>query len=145
MSPEAERAAEAREWLAKVALDMRGARIDLQAVPPLVEDALFHCQQAIEKALKALLVWHDTPFRKTHSLEEIGRICTSIDGALDDIVDEAVPLTEYAWAFRYPGAPPTPERREAEDALDVAERVVHAVVERLPRSAVPPELRSSSK
>ena len=92
-----------------------------------------------------MLVWHDTPFRKTHRLEELGRICTSIDGALNDIVDEAVPLTEYAWAFRYPGAPPTPERREAEEALDIAERVVRAVVERLPRSAVPPELRSGSK
>ena len=89
MSPEAERAAEAREWLTKVALDLRGARIDLQAVPPLLEDALFHCQQAIEKTLKAFLVWHDTPFRKTHSLEEIGRICASLDRSLDDIVDEA--------------------------------------------------------
>ncbi len=69
MSPEAERAAEAREWLAKVTLDLRGAQIDLQAEPPLLEDVLFHCQQAIEKALKALLAWHDTPFRKTHSLE----------------------------------------------------------------------------
>lgn len=145
MSPETERAAEAREWLAKVALDLRAARIDLQAVPPLPEDALFHCQQAIEKALKALLVWHDTIFRKTHSLEEIGRICSSIDSSLDDLVDEAVPLTEYAWAFRYPGAPPTPRHGEAEDALDVAERMVRAIVERLPESAVPPELRSDSK
>lgn len=141
MSPEAERAAEAREWLAKVSLDLRGARIDLEAAPPLVEDALFHCQQAIEKSLKALLVWNDTPFRKTHSLEELGRVCTSLHGALNDLVDEAVPLTEYAWAFRYPGAPPTPERHEAEHALDVAERVVRAVVGLLPRSAVPPELR----
>jgi hypothetical protein len=41
MSPEAERAAEAREWLLKAALDLRGARIDLDAVPPLLEDALF--------------------------------------------------------------------------------------------------------
>ncbi len=65
MSPEAETAAEVREWLAKVALDLRGAQIDLQAEPPLLEDALFHCQQAIEKTLKALLVWHDTPFRDT--------------------------------------------------------------------------------
>ena len=54
MSPEAERAAETREWLTKVALDLRGARIDLQAVPPLVEDALFHCQQTIRKGAEGL-------------------------------------------------------------------------------------------
>ena len=105
MSPEAERAAEVREWLTKAALDLRGAQIDLAAEPALLEDALFHCQQLVEKVLKAFLVWHDRSFRKTHSLEEIGRVCCEIDPALTDIVDEAVPLTEYAWAFRYPGAP----------------------------------------
>jgi len=36
--------------------------------PPDVEDALFHCQQAAEKALKAVLIWHDRPFKKTHDL-----------------------------------------------------------------------------
>lgn len=46
------RVAETREWLLKAALDFRGARIDLDANPPLLEDALFHCQQAVEKALK---------------------------------------------------------------------------------------------
>lgn len=68
MSPEPERNAEAWEWLAKAALDLRGARIDLAAAPPLLEDALFHCQQAVEKSLEAYLVWHDAVFRKTHSV-----------------------------------------------------------------------------
>jgi HEPN domain-containing protein len=137
MSPEAERAAEVREWLGKAALDLRGARIDLDARPPLLEDALFHCQQAVEKTLKAFLVWHDKPFRKTHSLEEIGRACCAIDAALTDLVDEAVPLTEYAWAFRYPGAPPVPTAGEAHAALDLAIRVGAAIVARLSADAVP--------
>jgi HEPN domain-containing protein len=138
MSPESERAAEAREWLLKVALDLRGARLDLDATPPLLEDALFHCQQAVEKAFKALLVWHDRIFRKTHSLEELGRAACAIDSALTNLVDEAVPLTEYAWAFRYPGAPPVPDVAEAEAAYELATRVIRAVVERLPANAVPP-------
>lgn len=138
MSPEHERAAEVREWLAKAALDLRGARIDLAAEPPLPEDALFHCQQAVEKALKAFLTWHDAPFRKTHSIEEIGRACSAIDPTLDAIIDEAAPLTEFAWAFRYPGAPIAPGLGEAKAALALAERAVGAVIARLPASAVPP-------
>ena len=138
MSPEAGRAAEAREWLSKAALDLRGARVDLAADPPLLEDALFHCQQAVEKALKAFLAWHDAPFRKTHSIEEIGRACASIDASLDDLVDEAVPLTEYAWAFRYPGAPATPAETEAREALLLAESVVSTITQRLPAGARPP-------
>lgn len=140
MSPEAERAAEAREWLSKAALDVRGAQIDLAATPPLLEDALFHAQQVVEKSLKAFLVWHDVAFRKTHSLEELGRSCSAIDPTLVDLVDEAAPLTEYAWAFRYPGAASTPERREAEAALALARRVCAAVVDKLPVEAVPPGL-----
>jgi len=137
MSPEAERAAEVGEWLAKAALDLRGARIDLAAQPALLEDALFHCQQMVEKTLKAFLVWHDRSFRKTHSLEEIGRVCCEVDSALTDLVDEAVPLTEYAWAFRYPGAPPIPTVGEAQAALNLAIRVAVAIAVRLPAVAVP--------
>ncbi len=36
------------------------------------------------------------------------------------IADEAAPLTEYAWRFRYPGEIAEPERAEAEQALDTA-------------------------
>ena len=143
MSPEAGRADEAREWMSKVASDLRGASIDLAAEPPLVEDALFHCQQAVEKSLKAFLAWSDLPFRKTHSLEELGRQCCGIDAGLEKVVDEAIPLTEYAWAFRYPGAPPTPEPAEGKDALDIAVRLVGAIADRLPREAVPSGIPSS--
>ncbi len=145
MSPEKERAAEAHEWLAKAALDFRGAQIDLAATPPLLEDALFHCQQAVEKSLKAFLVWHDVVFRKTHSLEELGRRCCEIDAALTGLVDEAAPLTEYAWAFRYPGAASDPEEIEARDALRLALAVAAAIVARLPKDAVPPGLPSGVK
>jgi HEPN domain-containing protein len=144
MSPENERAAEAREWLGKAALDFRGARIDLAATPPFLEDALFHCQQAVEKLLKAFLVWHDVVFRKTHSLEELGRRCCEIDASLAALVDEAVPLTEYAWAFRYPGAVPVPDETEARDALRLALEIAAAIAGRLPSDAIPPDLQSGA-
>lgn len=137
MSPETGRAAEAREWLVKAALDLRGARVDLDARPPLLEDALFHSQQAVEKALKAFLAWHDVPFRKTHSIEEIGRSCASIDPSLDELVDEAAPLTEYAWAFRYPGAPVVPDESEVREAVELATRVYEVVAAKLPGAARP--------
>jgi HEPN domain-containing protein len=80
------RVAETREWLQKAALDFRGARIDLDAKPPLLEDALFHCQQAVEKALKGFLAWHDVAFRETHSLEELGAPCEQMDPTLKTVV-----------------------------------------------------------
>ncbi len=84
------RVAETREWLQKAALDFRGAAIDLDAEPPLLEDALFHCQQAVEKALKEFLAWHDVPFGKTHSLLVHG--CADIDDRISwDIVQSKLP------------------------------------------------------
>jgi HEPN domain-containing protein len=68
-------------------------------------DIAFHAQQAAEKSLEAFLAWHDVPFRKTHNIQELGLACAALDATLSTIVDRAVPLTEYAWKFRYPGEP----------------------------------------
>ncbi len=129
------RIADTKGWLIKAANDLRGAEIDLAANPPLVEDALFHCQQAAEKAFKAFLTFHNCPFRKTHNLEEIGQACLEIDATLRPVVDEAVPLTEYAWAFRYPGNPETPKCEEAQTALTVARKVFDSIFRRTPAEA----------
>ena len=47
-----DKAAAVRGWLSRAANDLRAAHIDLDAEPLLIEDALFHCQQAAEKTLK---------------------------------------------------------------------------------------------
>jgi HEPN domain-containing protein len=128
---------ETRGWLVRGSTDIRAAEHDLAASPPILSDAVFHCQQAVEKAFKAFLVWRNTPFRKTHSLEEIGEQCIDQDPSLRDIVDKAVPLTEYAWKFRYPGPPEEPTRAEAEEALMIAREAYEAIVSRLPREIWP--------
>ena len=66
------RVAETRGWLARATSDLRAAEHEFLATPPLLDDIVFHCQQIAEKALKGFLSWHDRPFRKTHSLEELG-------------------------------------------------------------------------
>jgi HEPN domain-containing protein len=126
------RVSETRSWLVKAASDFRAAEHEFQAIPPLLGDIVFHCQQAAEKTLKGFLTWHDRPFRKTHSLEEIGEQCLEIDPALKAIVDQAVPLTEYAWKFRYPGEPEEPTREEAEEALALARELFDTILARLP-------------
>ncbi|MFY9822874.1 MAG: HEPN domain-containing protein [Thermoanaerobaculia bacterium] len=125
-----------RAWLARAAADLRAGEVDLAASPPLLEDVLFHCQQAAEKALKAFLAWHDLPFRKTHSLEEIGRQCIQLDPSLEGLVDRVAPLTEFAWKFRYPGEAEPPLPGDASSALDLAREAYEAILARLPEGAV---------
>ena len=52
-----------KAWLSKASNDLRAAAVGLKAEPPLLEDVLFHCQQAVEKSFKALLAFHDRLFR----------------------------------------------------------------------------------
>jgi HEPN domain-containing protein len=131
------RVEDSRAWLTKAKSDLDAASHDLKASPPLLADLVFHCQQAAEKAMKGLLAWHDIPFRKSHDLEEIGESCLSIDASLKDLVEQAVPLTEYAWKFRYPGEPDEPTQTEAEEALALARLVFKAILARLPEEVKP--------
>ena len=131
------RLADTRAWLTKAEKDLRSAEHALSASPPLLEDVVFHCQQAVEKALKGLLSWHDIPFRKTHSIEEIGQQCLAIEPAMKDKFYRAAPLTEYAWKFRYPGALEQPTSEEAEEALHISHEIYEDVLARLPSEARP--------
>lgn len=135
MQPDA--LAEARAWFQKASNDLRGAEIDLAASPPLLEDALFHCQQAAEKAMKGFLSAHDRPFKKTHDLDELGRACESLDSSLMPLLLPARDLTVFAWEYRYPGATDVPSVAETRMALTTARSVYEALLSRLPGAAHP--------
>lgn len=125
-------ATDTQAWLTKAANDLRGVSIDLDASPPLLEDALFHCQQAAERSLKAFLTFHNIPFRKTHNIDELGVECLKIDPSLSAIIDDAVPLTEFAWRYRYPGGPAYPTLDECTDAETTARNLPQAILKRIP-------------
>ena len=137
MNNDPQRTADTRVWLHKASADLRAAELDLTAEDPLRQDALFHCQQASEKALKAFLTWHDEPFRKTHNLVEIGEQCAGKDKELEPLLRRAAVLTEYAWKFRYPGDPEEPGVQETDEALALAREVYEAILARLPQQAGP--------
>ncbi len=130
------RAARAREWFVKAVKDLSRGDRALTGFSD-TEDALFHCQQAIEKALKGFLGWHERPFRKTHNLGQLGKQCILIDATLEPLVDRASSLTHYAWVFRYPGEIAEPSLQEAKESLALAREVVDAVLVRLPADVRP--------
>jgi HEPN domain-containing protein len=124
---------ETRRWLERAQSDLRAAEICAGELPAT---ALFHCQQAAEKYLKAYLTWNQKVFRKTHELRELAAACALIDPALKSILDPAETLSKYAWQFRYPGAPYEPDAQEAADGRALAEQVRAAIVSRLPQAAL---------
>jgi HEPN domain-containing protein len=120
---------ETRRWVERAQGDLRAAGICATVVPAT---ALFYCQQAAEKYLKAYLTWHQTAFRKTRELQELAAACALIDPALQSALDPALALSKYAWQFRYPGAPYEPDAQEAALGRALAEQVRADISSRLP-------------
>lgn len=133
-----EKCREVQAWMQKADNDLRGAQIDLQANPALIEDALFHCQQAAEKAMKAFLAAKDVPFRKTHDLDELALACERLDASLKEALNPARDLTVFAWEFRYPGTDDPPPEAEVHVSLVLAQNAVDAVRLRLREFLNPP-------
>jgi HEPN domain-containing protein len=131
-------ARDAQAWFLKAVRDLRRVDILLQADPPDPEGALFHSQQAAEKALKGFLTCHDVPFRKVHELDVVGGQCAEIDPSLAPLVKRADRLTMYAWRFRYPGSPYDPTLDEAHAAAALAREVFEAILSRMPPEVHPP-------
>ena len=132
-----DRAEEVRRWLAKARDDVRAGEVVLAADPPLVEDALFHAQQAVEKSIKGFLAWHGRGFRKTHDLREVSGAAIGLDASLEPLLRRAAPLAPFAGVFRYPTDMGVPSLKEAREALALAREVYESLLSRLPAEAQP--------
>ena len=136
MAAEDEKLRLAWEWMGKALVDLWTA--ERMSQPPELPDIVaYHCQQAMEKVLKAFLVWNDQPFRRTHELLELVQQCEPLDGAFAGLEDAARILDPYATQYRYPGKGPSPGLEQAAIALSLAHEAFAFVEERLPPRAAP--------
>lgn len=99
-----------KAWFRKAATDFRSADVDIAAAPPILEDAVFHCQQAVEKGIKGFLTFHQRPFGKSHDLRELGKACASLEPGLSPLLERAAPLTWYAWKSDIPARRKNPPK-----------------------------------
>ena len=94
--------AEAGRWLAKADEDVVVAELALAREPPLTEPAAFHCQQAAEKILKALLVAAGVAPARSHDMERLVQAAAPLYPSLSDEMQAFARLTEWLTASRYP-------------------------------------------
>ena len=134
-------AAVVREWIKKAENDLRSARRLLADEDDCPTDTVcFHAQQCVEKYIKALLVQHQTPFPKTHSLSGlVSLLPVKYHNILSG--DEQKLLTKYATVTRYPGDYEDISLTDTRNAVRIATRVRKAVRAFLPKEALPPVRR----
>jgi HEPN domain-containing protein len=105
-----------QQWFEKARSDLHAAAA-LRGDQTLSSQVCFHCQQAVEKSLKAYLVFHDVKFDWSHDLDYLLDLCTVLDAAFDRFRDMAERLTVFAVGMRYPSSQPDPSSSEARESL----------------------------
>ncbi len=88
----------------------------------------FHSHQAVEKFLKAFLVYHDVDFPKTHDLDFLLLECQKINKTAFEI--DLKSLTDFGVTVRYPDDFYIPDIKEALEYRDIAFEIKE-IVERL--------------
>ena len=94
----------AQAWLRRAHSDLILGRTALDTPGVLLEDACFHAQQCVEKALKGLLAHRGIAFPRTHVLETLLDLLKSARVDLPLEVDESFVLTECPIGTRYPAS-----------------------------------------
>jgi HEPN domain-containing protein len=89
----------------------------------LYEDLCFQAQQAVEKAIKGLLIFYNVDPEKTHNLVSlIKKLSENIE--IPEEINKTVILNDYAVQTRYPGDYTPIEEEEYNNAIVVAEKCV---------------------
>ncbi len=93
-----------REWIEKAEGDYRLGLLGMKANDASIYDGVcFHCQQCIEKYLKAHCVQERIHFNKKHDLIYFLNLLVKKDSSLEFIRSLLVKLNDYAADIRYPG------------------------------------------
>jgi len=112
-----------RDWLTRAKSNLIRSK---QPKPEEVlwEDLCFDTQQAVEKALKAVLLARGISFRFVHDIAELITFLENQGIILPEEVRSSAELTDYSVESRYPGPFEPVTEEEFKKALRIAETVV---------------------
>ena len=120
-----------QEWVKKGESDFVAAKT-LAQQEGLENQTGFHCQQAIEKWLKAYLIKQGEEIRKIHDLTALVIECEKYDPYFEHLESLVEGITDFAVEFRYPGENATPE--EVKDAIDKTGKIRDFIMPKIEES-----------
>jgi len=132
--PEAEAT---RRWVEKADNDLRNAEYVLTMPEGCPTDTVcFHCQQCVEKYLKALLTLKGIDFARTHDVVVLLNLLKAADFA-DLSVQQVQPLNRYSVEARYPGDWEPISVEDAATTVRLAQHVREVIRGALPAEVLP--------
>lgn len=118
-------------WINKAEKDLLSAKHELSFPDAVTETKCFHCQQAVEKYIKAYSVFLDISYTKTHEIGESITKCEKEDTEISVLKEEADKLTDYAVEMRYPDEWFEPTLEEANESFKIAKKMKEFVLKKI--------------
>jgi len=118
---------QAEDWILLADRDLCAAEIIFKDEHPLTNIVAFHCQQAIEKYLKAYLIQKNIPLIKTHDLIKLNGMINEMEN-LDIDEKKLLVINEVYTESRYPGElgltpDGMPTNEEAKEFIEYAKEI----------------------
>ncbi|MBN2213994.1 MAG: HEPN domain-containing protein [Bacteroidales bacterium] len=118
-----DRLEEIKQWIIKGDHDLGTAKITFLHIPEYLDTVTFHCQQAVEKYLKAFLVFLSKPFRFSHDLVYLLDLISENDPDFAKYYDSISELQGYAVEIRYPDETIFLSQENVKQAISIAKDV----------------------
>lgn len=122
---------EIKQWIIKGDHDLGTAKVTYLHIPEFLDTVTFHCQQAVEKYLKAFLIFQTTEFRFSHDLVYLLDLINQKDPEFEQFYDSVSELQGYAIEVRYPNETIFLSNEKVENAILVAKNIRAFVSEKM--------------
>jgi len=123
-----------KKSLSASAIELRAAGIVFLSEAPVYEDVIYHCETAIANALRAFLIFRRKDTVQNMDIKQMADICIEIEPMLKKTIFKVILMKPYSKAADFKS-----NAAEAKDAILIAEKVFHSLLERIPIDIFNPE------
>jgi len=110
-----------KEWINKADHDFGSAKLIFLHIPDYFDTIAFHCQQAVEKYIKAILVYCEIDFQRSHNLIYLLDLLTKKIEISEERYDKAILLNGFSVQIRYPDKTIYLSNEELAAAIEIAQ------------------------
>ncbi len=122
---------EIAEWIIKADHDLGTAIVTYLHIPEFKDTITFHCQQSVEKCLKAYLIYWGISFKLTHDLIYLLELIHTKDISINVYFERIVKLQNYAVEIRYPNELIFLTHEKVLEAIETSKLVRKAICEKM--------------
>jgi HEPN domain-containing protein len=112
---------EIKEWIEKADHDLGSAKVIYLHLPEYFDTIAFHCQQATEKYLKAVLVFYRIDFLRSHDLIYLLELLSRKIEIDEMKFKDAFSINSFGVQIRYPNKIVKLTNVEIESAIKISE------------------------